>query len=235
MAMLFATGRGLAIGAMLVAILLSPSPASTATSARAELEDFFVRAIAIRTGATNAKQAREDVRGLARTRFDGRTASRQAMGGEWDRRTGAERDEFARAFTDVLERAYLDIIEGRLPRDRSPAIRIVGEDRLGERVAVVRTRVQTKDGSDAQLYYRMTRPGQTWLIRDVVIDGVSLVDNYRAQFARVLRRSSYAELLTRLRTVAGTGTGTEKTTAALPRSAPSVFALAPFHLSVQTP
>jgi phospholipid transport system substrate-binding protein len=233
MAMLFATGRGLAIGAVLLATLSSPSPASTATSPRGELEGFFARAIAIRTGATSGKQARDDVRGLARTLFDGRTASRQAMGGEWDRRTGAERDEFARAFTDVLERAYLDIIEARLPRDRSPVIRVVGEDVLGERVAVVRTRVRTKDGSDAQLDYRMNRPGQTWLIRDVVIDGVSLVGNYRAQFARVLRRSSYTELLARLRTVAGTGA--EKTVAAQPRFAPGVLALVPFGPSMQTP
>ena len=55
------------------------------------------------------------------------------------------------------------------------------------------------------LDYKMNRPGTAWLIRDVAIDGVSLVENYRAQFARVLRRSSDAELLERLRTVAGTG------------------------------
>jgi len=201
----FETGRGLAVSTMLAAVLLSPSLANAATSARAELEDFFGRATAIRSAATSAKQAREDVHGLARELFDGRTAAHQALGREWNQRTGAERDEFTRAFTDVLERAYIDIVQARLPRDRPPAIRVLGEDISGDRVAVVRTKVQTRDGGDVQLDYKMNRPGKAWLIRDVAIDGVSLVENYRAQFARVLRRSSYAELLERLRTVAGTG------------------------------
>jgi phospholipid transport system substrate-binding protein len=225
----------LALGTMLAVIMLSPGLASAGPSPRGELEDFFGRAMAIRSEATTAKQARDDVRGLARALFDGRTASRQALGREWNQRTGAERDEFARAFTDVLERAYIEIVQARLPRDRPPAIRVLGEDISGDRVAVVRTKVQTRDGGDVQLDYKMNRPGKVWLIRDVVIDGVSLVENYRAQFARVLRRSSYAELLEQLRTVAGTGA--ETTVAARPGSGPrpDALSLAPLGHSAQTP
>lgn len=232
---LFEAGRALAVGTMLAVIMLSANLASAGTSPRSELEDFFGRALAIRSEATNAKQARDDVRGLARALFDGRTASRHALGREWNQRTGAERDEFARAFTDVLERAYIDIVQARLPRDRPPAIRVIGEDISGDRAAVVRTKVQTRDGGDVQLDYQMNRPGKAWLIRDVVIDGVSLVENYRAQFARVLRRSSYAELLQRLRTVAGTGA--ETAGAARPRSGPrlDLLALAPLGPPAQTP
>ena len=81
-----------------------------------------------------------------------------------------------------------------------------------------------------------SRPGlHRRLIGDVVIAGVSLVENYRAQFARVLRRSSCAELLDRLRAVAGTGT--EQTVGAGPRYGPRVdiLALAPLRHSHQTP
>ncbi len=52
----------------------------------------------------------------------------------------------------------------------------------------------------------MNRSGKGWLVRDVVIDGVSLVGNFRAQFARILRTSSFADLVLRLRTAAGAGT-----------------------------
>jgi phospholipid transport system substrate-binding protein len=187
----------------LALVVLSPGLAGAATSARGELENFFRRAIAIQTEATSATQARDDIRGLARALFDGREASRRVLGPDWDQRTRGERDDFARTFAGVLERAYLTILQGRLPRDRPPTVRIIGEDLVGERLAVVRTKVRTRDGSDAQLDYRMTRPDKTWLVRDVVIDGVSLVDNYRAQFAHARRRSPYAELLERLRTVAG--------------------------------
>jgi ABC-type transporter MlaC component len=161
---------------------------------------------AILSVTTNVKQARGDVGNLARALFDGREAARQALGPDWDRRTGAEREEFIRMFTSVIEHAYLEIVQGRLPRDRPPAMRIVGEDIIAEHGAVVRTEVQARYGSDVQLDYLMTRSGTGWLVRDVVIDGVSLVGNYRAQFARILRTSSYADLVLRLRTVAGVGT-----------------------------
>ncbi len=77
---------------------------------------------------------------------------------------------------------------------------------VAERGALVRTEVQARYGNDMQLDYLMARSGKGWLVRDVVIDGVSLVENYRAQFARILRTASYADLVLRLRTVAGAGT-----------------------------
>lgn len=60
-----------------------------------------------------------------------------------------------------------------------------------------------KDGRDVRMDYTMGRVGERWRVHDVVINGVSLVDNYRAQFARVLRTASYADLLERLRDAAG--------------------------------
>lgn len=207
--------------ATLTLVVLSPGFAGAESSARGELETFFRRAIAIHTEASSPTQARDDVRGLARASFDGRAASRRALGPDWDQRTSAERDHFARAFTRILERAYLTIVQARLPRDRPPTIHVIGEDRVSERLAVVRTKVRTREGSDARLDYRMTRPDKTWLICDVVIDGVSLVDNYRAQLARTRRRSSYTELVERLRTVAGTPA--RESIAASPNPRPNVL------------
>ena len=196
----------LAVGTMLAVILIS-SLSSAETSPRGQLEDFFGQVTAILSAATNSKQARDDVRSLTRALFDGRGAARQVLGPEWDRRTGEEREEFSQMFTGVVEHAYLEIVQSRLPGDRPPAIRVVGEDIIGERGAVVRTEVQAKSGDDIHLDYLMTRLGKGWLVRDVVIDGISLLENYRAQFARILRTSSYADLMLRLRTVAGAGPG----------------------------
>src|SRR3989442_5032381 len=200
-------GRGfsLAVGTML-AVILTSSMASAEPSPRGELEDFFGRVTAVLSVATNAKQARDDVRSLARALFDGPGAARRALGSDWELRTAAEREEFTRMFTGVVEQAYLEIVQSRLPRDRPPAIRIVGEEPIAERGTVIRTEVQGRYGSDMQLDYLMTRSGKGWLIRDIVIDGVSLVENYRAQFARILRTSSYADLVLRLPTVVGAGT-----------------------------
>lgn len=193
--------------AALAVVGLSPVLAGAGTSARGELESFFRRAIAIQAEASSPGQARDDVRRLAVALFDGREASRRVLGPDWNRRTGPEREYFACTFTGVLEKAYLNIVQARLPHfDLSSAIQVIDEA-SSERSAMVRTRIRTRDGRDARLDYRMTRPDRAWLIRDVVIDGVSLVDNYRAQFARVRRRSSYPELVERMRIVAGPSPG----------------------------
>src|SRR6185503_3423552 len=188
---------------MLFVLLMIPSLAGGAPSPRAEIEAFFDRAKGILSDATDLKKARAEFLSLTHALFDGRAAARQALGAEWDHRTAAERGEFAGVFSDVFERAYLEIVQGQLPRDRPPVVRVIGEDVNGGRQAVVRTRVTAKDGRDVQMDYTMGRTGERWRVHDVVIDGVSLVENYRAQLARVLRTASHAELLERLRTAAG--------------------------------
>jgi phospholipid transport system substrate-binding protein len=212
-----------AIATMLAVILSSATYTSAGTSPRGELEEFFRRALAIQREATSARQARDEVRGLAWALFDGRTAAQRALGNVWNQRTPAERDEFAQTFRDLLQRAYVDVVQARLPRDPPPTVRVLSEAFVGPRAAIVRTKVRTRDGGDVQLDYRMSRPDKAWLIRDVAIDGVDLVENYRVQFARVLRQSSYGELLARLRTVAGAPV--VASTATPPRSSDILAAL----------
>ena len=191
-----------------LAVALIPGVSSAEPSphgALDALQDFFGRAAGILSQATNAKQGLEDVRDLARALFDGHSAGRRALGPEWDQRTGPEQEEFSRVFTAALEHAYVEMLRAQLPRDWLPAIRITGEEATGEDGAVVRTAVQARNGSAVRFDYMMTRSNAGWRVHDVVIDGVSLLGNYRAQFARILRTSSYADLLARLRVVAGVG------------------------------
>jgi peptidoglycan-associated lipoprotein len=191
-----------------LAVALVPGVSSAAPSphgALDALQDFFGRAAGILSKATSTEQGLEEVRGLARALFDGDGAGRRALGPEWDQRTGAEQEEFSRLFTAALEHAYLEMLRAQLPRDWLPAIHVSGEEATGEDGAVVRTAVQTRNGSTVRFDYVMTRSNAGWRVHDVVIDGVSLLGNYRAQFARILRTSSYADLLARLRVVAGVG------------------------------
>lgn len=186
------------IGTILAVIVVCSVPIAE-SSPREAIEDFYARAISIMSAAASAPQARDDVRDLARGLFDGRRAAQRALGAEWNDRTTAEHDEFAHLFTNALERTWLAMVQARLPRNRPPEIRIVDEQIGDGGAALVRTRVRTRDEDDLPLDYVMSRAGGTWRIHDVVIDGVSLVDNFRAQFARIVRTSSYAELASRLR------------------------------------
>lgn len=188
---------------LLIGLLLA-APAANA-SPREQLEIFFRRATTILEEATSAARAEDDIHRLAQPLFDVRSAARSVLDAEWRTLSVAQQEEFVRLFGDRLRRAYLGLVRGLIPRGQRPTVRVVAEEiGAGRRVALVRTVVTAKDGADVRFDYVMTRASATWLVQDVVIDGVSLVGNYRAQVVQVLQTSSYDGLVARLRTGAFT-------------------------------
>ena len=158
---------------LLIGILLMvhPSPAASAAP-REQLDDFFRQATTLLSEASDASQARHEIRQLARHRFDVPGAARRVLEPEWSALSVVEREEFIQLFGDRLLWGYLSIVRGKLPRDRPPAIRLVDEEvGAGGRVALVRTMVGAKDGTDVRFDYVMTKAGANWLVHDVVVDG----------------------------------------------------------------
>jgi phospholipid transport system substrate-binding protein len=186
---------------LFIGVVLTATPDLAASaSPREQLETFFRRATTILEEASSHVQAEADIRRLADPLFDVRSAAQRVLDAEWRTLSAVQREEFIRLFGDRLLGAYLGIVRGLLPRSRPPTVRVLAEDvGAGGRVAFVRTVVTGKDGADVRFDYVMTRAGPKWLVRDVVVDGVGLVDNYRAQVGQVLRTSSYAGLVSRLR------------------------------------
>jgi len=144
---------------------------------------------------TRADERRASIRAIVAEIFDFRELSQRALGPHWQGRTPNERDEFSQLFADLLERAYIDKIELYSGAER---IQYTGEVLDGDQVATVRTRIVTKQGTEIPVDYRMRRIGDRWLVYDVAIEGVSLVANYRAQFNRIIQRSSYKGLVEQL-------------------------------------
>ncbi len=142
-----------------------------------------------------AIERRASIRAIVAEIFDFRELSQRALGPHWQGRTPNERDEFSQLFADLLERSYIDKIELYSGAER---IQYTGEVLDGEQVATVRTRIVTKQGTEIPVDYRMRRVGDRWLVYDVAIEGVSLVANYRAQFNRIIQRSSYKGLVEQL-------------------------------------
>jgi phospholipid transport system substrate-binding protein len=130
--------------------------------------------------------------------FDVHEAAQQVLGREWTARTAAEQREFVRLFGDLVERAYLAQVVARLRGEDGVRVAYVGETIDGA-TALVDSVVEGRGGEAVPFQYRMARRGERWMIRDVAVDGVSLLDNYRAQFARSIRRSSYADTIALLR------------------------------------
>jgi phospholipid transport system substrate-binding protein len=222
----------LALAVVLLAGGVSPASAGPA---RDRIRDFF--------GSVNrllADPAYDDrmperlaaVRALVVELVDFRLAAALALGEEWTARTAAERDEFARLFAELLQSSVLSSVGGRARLHNGLSVTYVGELDDGDGVTVA-TSVLTRAGSELAVGYRMTQRQGRWMVYDVVIDGVSLVDNYRAQFQKVMGRSSYAGLVGEMRTRLDDLRG-PTATAAVPRapitvvtSAPPAFAAPP--------
>jgi phospholipid transport system substrate-binding protein len=137
---------------------------------------------------------RAAVRKIAHEAFDVTETARRVLARHWQARTPAEREEFTQLFADLLERTYI----ARLDEYGGERIRYVGESVDGE-LATVRARIVTRAGIEVPVESRMVHRGERWLIYDVLIENVSLVGNYRSQFDRIVRSSSYEELVRRLK------------------------------------
>jgi phospholipid transport system substrate-binding protein len=149
-------------------------------------------------------ERRAAVRKVAEEIFDIGETAKRALGPHWQARTPAEREEFTQLFADLLESTYI----ARIDEYGGERIRYTGEKIDGD-TAVVQSRVLTKKGSEAPVEARLLRRGDKWQIYDVTIEGVSLISNYRTQFDRIIRTSSYPELVKRLRAHGRSGTSAE--------------------------
>ena len=140
------------------------------------------------------KDRRQAVRKIADDIFDFQETAKRSLGRHWTTRSAAERDEFVKLFSDLLERSYISKIE----LYGGEKIGYLGDVLDGDQ-ALVRTRIVTKGGAEVPVEYRMLKKVDRWLVYDVVIEGVSLVANYRTQFNKIIQTSSYAELVKKMK------------------------------------
>ena len=141
-----------------------------------------------------AKDRRVAVRKIADEIFDFQETAKRSLGRHWTTRTAGERDEFVGLFSDLLERSYISKVE----LYGGEKISYLGDSIDGDQ-ALVRTKIITKGGAEVPVEYRMLKRGERWLVYDVVIEGVSLVANYRTQFNKIIQTSSYAELVKKMK------------------------------------
>ena len=138
---------------------------------------------------------RQKVKRIVDPHFNYQEMARRSLGPNWNKLSAAQRQEFVGLFAQLLEASYSDKIEKYAQNVR---IDYTGEIPSGDTVEV-RT-VVVKANDRIPLNYRLMSEGGTYKVYDVIIEGVSLVSNYRSQFSRIIHESSYAELVKRLKT-----------------------------------
>ena len=187
--------------ALVIAVMLAGAMAARDAWAGAPTEQLrtqIERAIKVLEDPELAKESRMSerraaIRRIANEIFDFTETTRRSLGPHWQARTPQEREEITRLFADLLERSYI----GRIETYSGEKIQFIGDSVDGDQ-ANVRTRLVTKQGTEVPVDYRMHRVGDRWLSYDVVIEGVSLVANYRAQFNKIIQTSGYASLVKKL-------------------------------------
>jgi phospholipid transport system substrate-binding protein len=181
--------------------LLAAAAPATAPAAEApvqELKNRVDRAVQVLNdpalqGPAKHADRRAKVRKIADEIFDYNEMGRRSMGTHWQDLPPADRDRFIRLFSDLLDRAYFEKIDSYSGEKVTylPA-KIDGDQ------ASVPTKVVTSKGSEIPVEYRMRNADGRWQVYDVIIEGVSLVSNYRAQFDRIIRTASVADLMKRM-------------------------------------
>ncbi|MFZ5996096.1 MAG: MlaC/ttg2D family ABC transporter substrate-binding protein [Nitrospirota bacterium] len=139
------------------------------------------------------QERRAAIRKIVDERFDFEDMAKRSLALHWRKRTPEEKKEFVMLYSDLLERAYIKKIENYTDEK----VLYTGESVEGD-YAVVRTKIVRK-GVETPIDYRLLRKNTQWEVYDVIIEGVSLVNNYRKQFNQIINSRSYEELVRRLK------------------------------------
>jgi phospholipid transport system substrate-binding protein len=139
-------------------------------------------------------QVINQLREIVYTRFDFEEMAKRSLGSHWRRLNPQQQKEFVSAFTELLETTYadkIDLYEGQ-------QVEYIGET-IDKNYAEVNTRVIGKNRQSYTVDYKLHEIGGKWRIYDVIAENISLVNNYRSQFNRVVVNSSIEELIKRIR------------------------------------
>jgi len=141
--------------------------------------------------AAGKKGGRLDkLRQVIQPKFDFTEMAKRSLGTNWQRRNPEEQRDFVKVFTDLLENAYVDSI------DSYDGEKVVfTNEKQDKEYGEVNTKIVTKKGEEFSVNYKLHQASGNWKVYDVVIENISIVNNFRSQFNRVIAKSSYEELL----------------------------------------
>lgn len=196
--MRFITIKALALSLTLsLALAVSGARAESPTEAVKSVVDEVIHTLqdpSLKAPAMK-KQRRDRVKRIVDRRFDYEEMAKRSLSASWKSLSAGQRQEFVRLFGELLEASYSD----KIMNYSDEKVQYAPEIKEGDDYAEVRTLVVRKNDK-IPMNYRLMHKSQGWMVYDVVIEGVSLVSNYRTQFGQVIRESSYNELVRRLRT-----------------------------------
>ena len=145
-------------------------------------------------GEANKEAKQEKIEAIADEMFDYVALSRLTLGRNWRKFNGDQKKEFVQLYRSILEKAYLD----RILAYTDEKVTFGKETMLSKKKAEVQTHIITKS-VEIPIYYRVYLKDGEWKVYDIIIEGISLVKNYRTQFREILANNPPEEVLEILR------------------------------------
>lgn len=178
---------------LLAGIFLASQAIASPTDDVKKTVDEVVRIVADKDMKKNDQKRRQALKKTISTIFNYSEMAKRSLGKHWNQRTAAEKKHFSELFATLLENSYASKIESY----NNEKIVYIRENLDGDH-AEVKSKVITAKRDEFTLDYRILNQNGKWMVYDVVIEGVSLVSNYRSQFNRIITANGYDVLVKKL-------------------------------------
>ena len=181
---------------LMTLVIAGPSMAGGPTEDVRDTTDKLIAIVsdpAMKTSDMASERARR-IRAAVDERFDWREMSKRTLARHWKKRSDREKENFVDLFGKLLERTYLDKVEGY----SGEKVLYVGE-KVDGKYGIVLVKIVTEKDTEILVKYKLKNKDSEWLVYDISIQGVSLVNNYRKQFKSIMTRSSYEDLVKKLK------------------------------------
>ena len=191
------SGRALVTGITLwLAGTLVPSIAAAVTATEA-VKSSIEQVVSVLEDkelkkADRATERRQRLQKIFNDRFSYEEMSKRSLGAHWNNLNETQRQQFVDLFRQLLSRTYTGTIEGY----SGERFQYLSEHKEAD-YAEVRTKLISRKG-EIPINYRLLNSTGEWQVYDIVVDGISMVSNYRAQFTKIIRTSSYEDLVQKL-------------------------------------
>lgn len=180
---------------VLAGVFMASTAFATVSNEVKKTVDEVVKIVSDKELKKNDKKRRQLLKKSISVIFDYGEMAKRAMGKHWNQRSAAEKKQFVELFAGLLENSYASKIESY----NNEKIVYLKETQDGE-YAELKSKVVTAKRDEFTLDYRLYNQNGTWMVYDVVIEGVSLVSNYRTQFNKIITTDGYPALLKKLQT-----------------------------------
>lgn len=177
----------------LAGMFLATQAFATPTDDVKKTVDEVVRIVSDKEMKKNSQKRRQALKKTISVIFDYEEMAKRSLGKHWSQRTAAEKKQFTDLFATLLENSYADKIESY---NNEKIVYL--KDSLDGDYSEVKSKVVTAKRDEFTLDYRLMNKSSKWMVYDVVIEGVSLVSNYRSQFNRIITANGYPELVKKL-------------------------------------